>query len=545
MPILNISGFLGANKAIHPMLLGQGIGVNSVNQKPGRNDLRPWRVPLQVATVPAGAATIYRMGRDVASDTQYWLSWSTVVHAARGFEADDTTERTYYTGDGTPKVTNNVIGLATAPYPTASRPLGIPAPVTKPTMSSVTGTGTGTESSIYYVYTYVNDWGWEGAPSPVSDVVVMKPGQSVSLTAITAPPSGNYNINRARIYRTMTGSSGATSFFFFKEIALGGVPVVDNGTTTLGEVLPTTTYLVPPDDLSFLTPLWNGMMAGISGNSVRFSEPYISYAWPIAYDVIPPDSKPVALGVFGQSLLVLTTGRPILVAGSGPDSMDQIRLEIPQACCAPQSTVSMGSGVAWASEDGLCWYGAGGSRVLTAGDPERGIPPAMTREDWQALKPRTIIGKMYEGLYFGSYDDGSGRKGFFINPSNPTGIYFLSSGYTAMHFDELQDQFYVLDGVNVKRWDAGSTFLSCTFKGKVERQPVPVNFAAAKVVADGYPVHVNIYAGENLVYSVDVPSMQEFRLPSGFTETNWQVEIQTSYPVQGIALATSVEELAV
>ena len=128
MSLIQWSGFSGEVRALHPKLLGNGAGTTSLNQKPGRGDLRPWRVPLSVASVPAGRKTIYRMGRDVNDEANYWLSWNTRVHAMRGFEADNTTERTYYTGDGVPKVTDNTIALASTPYPTAARLLGVPAP---------------------------------------------------------------------------------------------------------------------------------------------------------------------------------------------------------------------------------------------------------------------------------------------------------------------------------------------------------------------------------------------------------------------------------
>ena len=83
--------------------------------------------------MPSGTQrlTIYRIGQDVISDAVYWLQWTTVVHAVRGFESPDTTERTYFTGSGAPKWTNNVIGLSGgAPYPQVSRDLGVPTPFT-------------------------------------------------------------------------------------------------------------------------------------------------------------------------------------------------------------------------------------------------------------------------------------------------------------------------------------------------------------------------------------------------------------------------------
>jgi hypothetical protein len=533
MAVIRLAGFAGENRALHPKLLPDAVGTVSRNCKPGRGDLRAWKQPSTVASVPSGRQTIYRMGRDVNSDSQYWLSWETAVHAVRGFDAEDTTERTFYTGDGAPKVTDNTIALASTPYPTASRPLGIPAPASALLVTTDEGSWTGLTETYFYVYTFVNDWGWESAPSPVSLQNSRPSDATATLNGFAEAPAGNYQINRIRIYRTQTGDSG-TEFFFLREIALGTTSTQDDN-RALGEVLPTTTWLTPPADLSQLTSMWNGMLGGISGNAVRLCVPYTAYAWPIEFDVVPPDAKPVALGVFGQALLVLTTGRPLLVTGSGPDSLDQQPLEIPQACVAPRSAVSMGSGVAWASEDGLCWYGAGGARILTAG--------LMTREDWQALVPSSIIGKHYEGLYFGSYDDGSGRKGFFIEPSNPQGIYFLDTGYEALHFDELKDQLYVLNGGSVQKWDAGAS-MTYRFRSKEFRVPKPMNFACAEVTADAFPVTFRLFADGVLKHTQTVASSDPFRLPSGFMATTWQMEIEGTTAVQGAALGTSMIELS-
>lgn len=659
MPVIRLAGFAGENRALQPRLLPDAVGVASRNQKPGRGDLRSWKAPSTVASVPAGRQTIYRMGRDVASDSQYWLSWPTPVHVVRGFDTADTTERTYFTGDGAPKAIDNTFALASAPYPTSTRPLGLPAPtralttavstpsdtvlaegreartdvlvaprtissfalasaldpltsqpvmyvvltmaaghglffgdvvnvsssthpqinatgvtlrylagstdttakfayqvnpVTIGALTPFSGTVTKDSDSVYYpavapvystsenlgllesrfyTYTFVNDWGWESAPAPPSAQADAYSLSTVTLSNFATAPSGNYGINRIRIYRTQAGASGTADFYFLREVAYGTTSTTDDG-RDLGETMSTTKWLPPPADLTCLTALWNGMLAGISGGAVRFCEAYVPYAWPVAYDVLPPDSKAVALGVFGQSLLVLTNGRPVLVEGSSPDSLDQRMLEIPQACVSARSAVSMGVGVAWASEDGLCWYGAGGAKILTAG--------LMTREDWQALNPSSIIGRHYEGLYFGSYDDGSGRKGFFLDPSNPSGIYFLDTGYSAAHFDELRDQLYVLDGTDIKKWDAGAA-MTYRFRSKVFRSPRPINFSAAEVVAQAYPVTLRVFADGVLKHTQNVTSANSFRLPSGFLAWDWQIELEGTQPVQQAALATSMAEL--
>lgn len=544
MAVIRYAGFSGENRAINPVLLPETVGVASRNQKPGRGDLRPWKSPLTVAASTAGRQTIYRMGRDIDDDSQYWLSWTTAVNVVRGFDANDTTEQTFYTGDGIPKFTDNILGLATAPYPTASRPMGIPAPVGAPT---VTGTNSGATSPVieyyYYVYTYVSTAGWESAPSPVSALVTRDNLGSTSISGFSSVPSGNYDINRIRIYRTQ-GSSTGTDFYFLGEISISTTTATDSN-QTLGEVLSTNFWFPAPGiptggltsitepTLSNLTAMWNGMMSGISGNSVRICEPYTPYAWPPTYEIIPPDSKPVGLGVFGQTLLVLTTGRPLVAQGSTPDGMDQKPLEINQACVAARSIVSMGTGVAWASEDGLCWLGQDGARVITNG--------VMLREDWQALVPSSIIGKMYEGMYLGSYNDGTGRKGFIIDP-NGGGIYFLDVGYEALYFDSLKDQLYVLNGSNIGKWDAG-TALTYRSRSKPFRQGVPINFAAAVVVANAYPVTFRLYADGVLKHTHTVADRNPFRLPSGFRAFEYQIELEGTNPIQDAAIATSIEEL--
>lgn len=529
---ITLTGFRGENRALHPLDLPPVVGVASVNQNPVRGDLRPWKAPLTVATVPAGRKTIYRMGRDVVSDTQYWLSWPTLVHAVRAFIADDVTERTYYTGDGVPRWTDNTMALASAPYPTTFRLLGVPRPATAVTLTPTTGVST-TMHSRYYTYTYVTDKGEESRPAPVSAELICKQDAQVTIAGFAAAPVGNYGINRMRIYRTQSGEKGDADFFFLREVLSTTTTTTDDLRLLDGD-MPSTTWLEPPADLSYLTGLWNGMMAGISGNSVRICVAYKPYAWPLANEIIPPDAKPVALAKYGQALLILTTGRPVLVTGSTPESLDDQPLEIAEACIAPESVVSFGHGVAWACPDGLAYYGAGGAKMLTQG--------LMTRDDWQALNPSSIVAGMYEGAYLGFYTVAGVTKGFLLDPLSPTGMYFTDIRSDALFFDELQDQLYLLDGTNIKKWDAGAA-LEATFKSKVFMSPKPAAMAVVKPIADAYPFTWKLYADGVLRHTQTFTDGSIRRLPSGFMAEQWQEEIKTTVAVQMVIMAGSVKEL--
>ena len=78
--------------------------------------------------------TIYRYGQDTPGDTDYWFVWNQHVHVVKGPIAGDTTERTYFAGDGYPKVTNNAVALSSPPYPAAAYRLGVPAPALAPSV---------------------------------------------------------------------------------------------------------------------------------------------------------------------------------------------------------------------------------------------------------------------------------------------------------------------------------------------------------------------------------------------------------------------------
>ncbi|QNK66091.1 hypothetical protein [Variovorax sp. PAMC26660] len=560
MSRIALASFSGAVKALEPKLLADTIGVESFNQKPGRGDLRPWRTPLEVYTVPVGTKTIYRMGRATPSDVNYWLTWPTAVNAIHGFISGDTTERTYYTGDGPPKQTNNTIALAAKPYPTAWALLGVPAPA-QALLVTPKNTGVAKDTEIrYYTYTYVTTLGEESAPAPVSAQVTCKTDDKLDITNVAAPPAGSYGINRIRFYRTQSGAAGDTEFYFLREEVATVTSTVDDN-RALGEVLPTDGWLPTPASLTCLTAMWNGMAAGIvaEDGSVRYCIAYKPYAWPIAYETLTPNSKAVALGIYGQRLLILTNGKPMLVSGSGPDALDEQPLEMSQACVAPRSAVGVGHGVVWASPDGLAYFGEAGGKVLTAN--------ILTEDQWKEMNPASVTGAFYKGAYFGSYLDAGGvRRGFFIDPVNPTGMFFLEQGFETMYFDESQGLLYVLDGAKIKKWDFGAALMTARFRSKVFTA-VDRNYVAARVEAEAYPVTVMFDAldldaqaiagrlAESpalftspaagvLRHTRVVTDRKPFRLPGKFVARAHQVEVQTEKAVQWVMVATSMKELA-
>lgn len=533
---IRILGFAGAALAVNPRLLAEHVGTNVVDAEPGNGELLPLRDRLTVATVPTGTQqrTIYRMGRDTASDALYWLSWPTLVSVMRSFDGDDTTERTYFTGSGTPKWTSNAIGLGSAPYPQATRELSMPSPLSGPIAFLTTAGTTGTEGDTFYVSTFVNDLGWESAPSPVSNVITTQPGgRVITISALESAPAGSYGINRRRLYRTQPGTAeGQANFYYLAELNIATTSFVDSG-QALGEVIPTIGWISMPADAKSLIGLWNGFAAVITGKTIAFTEPNSPYTTPVKYDKTVLDT-PVRLAKWENNLLVLTTGRSVVMTGDGPDGMTESPVFSGRSCMAAASAVEFAHGVVWASGEGLAYTGS--AEVLTLGI----FKPAQ----WKALRPETFIAGRYGRLYVASYDDGTGgRKGLMIDPLRPLdGVWFLSTGFDACWYDELVSALYVLEGGNVRKFDAATGRLTATFHSKTFHQVGPRCFGFAKVVADTYPVTLKVYADNTLRMTKTVLDDYPFKLPSGFLAEDWSTEVSAGDAVQAVHLATDVRD---
>jgi hypothetical protein len=373
--------------------------------------------------------------------------------------------------------------------------------------------------------------------------VTVKPGAHLDIVNLAAPPGGSTNINRIRIYRTQSGTSGNAEFFFLREIAVA-LTSTDDGTGVGNDTLQTNgpsgqlgrVWLPPPADLHGLIALWNGMMAGITGKSVRYCEPDKPHAWPAAYETLCTDT-PIALVSFVKNLLILTTGAPRLVSGSAPEAMDDEPVAFIAPCLSAAGVVGFKHGACWPSADGLAYAGVGvPPTIITKG--------LLNPEDWRALHPETMVGGQYFGRFMGLYNDGTGWNGLMIDPLNPTSVYFFDTGFSAVYYDEVQGALFVLDGINIRKWDAGAASMTVRFRSKVFRLPAPANPGIAEVIADTYPVQFRMWADGVLVIDEAVLSRDTFTLPSGYLADDLQIEVESNGPpITGIVVAETLDDI--
>lgn len=540
MTVIAIKSFGGISPKVPARYLQDSQAQVALNCPVFNGPLQPLSglgAALLTLDKPTAPATIYRFGQDTISTTQYWFHWLADVDVCRSQIAGDTSEWTFYTGDGVPKATYAALALTGTNYPAASRPLGVEPPVTAPSLA-VSGTPTDPTALVetrVYVYTNVSkEAGYEkeSAPSAVSADVAVRPGEVVTLSSFDAVPVG-YNVTHRRIYRAVSGA-----YLYVGEMLSAATTFADSVLAEdLGEELPSLTWDEPPDDLAGLINLPNGIMAGFVGRDLYFCDPYHPFAWPVGY-MQTVDYPIVGLGRMDTTLAVLTTGAPYFVQGTHPDSMAVVKSDIEQACVSKRSIVSVGGAVLYASPDGLVLLSPGGSRVITE--------TYFTRKQWQTyFKPDSIHAYVHDNKYVAFYDTGTTQGGFIYDlTSNQFVLHnlYATAGYSDLVVDKL---FVAKSDRTVCEWDAGSA-LSYVWRSKRFTLPSVSFFSCAQLEAEAYPVTAKFYVDDAVTpaYTIAVASREPFRLPADLVGRDWEVQLEGSSEVFVFAMAQAMKELA-
>jgi len=405
-----------------------------------------------------------------------------------------------------------------------------------------------------YITTFVTDWGWESAPSPASNLVSIDQNDTVGV-AVAAGPSGR-DITKIRLYRS-ADTSDASAWRFVKEENHTGSSVTitdDVKQSALGETCATFGWFEPPADLKGLEGGPNGQMAGFVDQTVYFCEPYKGYAWP-AYDV-PVEHPIVGLKVFGQTWFVGTRANPYLISGADPGSMSAQKLEQNQACVSKRSIASVGSGVMYASPDGLCLADQSGVKILTQ--------KAYSITDWRALAPETIFGVEHDGIYHAFYNNGT--RGCIAFDLASGSISKLAVAASAAYVDRITDTMYVASGAAILGVYQSSSKRTGIWRSKRFRLGAfaSMGWLAVDMATTGQAIIRLFVEGSDTVWctvttasatvagsvvigarNIAIPTTaagKPIRLPDGrFME--WQIEVESTTLVRSVVIASSSEEL--
>ena len=533
MTVFRVPFFSGKISKVSPRLIPDDVAQVATNVKFESGQARAWKTNLSTGTTLTGVIqTIFRYSSSV------WLQFNADVDVVRSPIAEDPHDRVYFSGLTYPRMTNNAGATSGPPYPGVYYRLGLPRP-TKPT-PAITGTATAgtTPSSIAYVLTLVTGFGEESPPSVVttSDIVTWSLGQTRTIT-IPAFPTGDYYTTgrKYRLYRT----NATGTFQFHSEIAAPGTVTDVLTDDQLGEVAPSENWIAPPDEvtadhpdggLKGLVALPNGILAGFTGNTVCFSEPYLPHAWPKDYQVTV-SSDVVGLASISAGLLVATKGKPVLIQGTSPASMAVTEVDANFPCVSKRSIVDMGDYAIYASPVGLVIASADGIKVATQ--------EVLTREQWQAYNPSTIHAYQYDGRYIAF----NATTGFVFDPRGEKNMWAdLGFTATAGFYDRTEDALYLLISGVLHKFDSG-TAQPYTWKSKEFFFQRPFCPAAARVDASTYPVTLKLLADGALKHTQTVADNRSFALPSGYLANAFTVELTGTADVNFISVADNRGEL--
>lgn len=197
MPAFRVQGFAGMIPRLDARLLGPNQAQTAVNCLLLDGDIVPLKNPL-VVTRPNKTGplkSIYRMVDSAGAE--YWLSWNRDVNVRKGPVAGDTLQRTYYTGDGEPRMTTlaDAISGGGNDYPKNFFVLGVTKPTTAPTVGN-TG-GAAANETRAYVYTFVTQYGEESASSPAGSHTAPSDATSWDLSALETAPLNTFTVTGA------------------------------------------------------------------------------------------------------------------------------------------------------------------------------------------------------------------------------------------------------------------------------------------------------------------------------------------------------------
>ena len=442
-------------------------------------------------------------------------------------------------------------------------------------------TGGFTADRINHAYSIVS------TPSSTTFTVNLSGAAATSTATSSAANLFHTFIGTKRIYRSNTGSN-TTDFQFVAEVAMDVTTYTDSkNNEALGEIIPSTFWIAPPDDnatlypngqMKGLTAIGNGIFAGFSGKRLCFSEPFLPHAWPVAYRVTLEDEI-VGISMAGNVLFIGTKGTNYIASGTDPQAMAIQKLEAAEPLLYKRSLVDMGGYCMYSGPDGLIAVENGQVTNVT----EQLISPAQ----WQGTYVVQSAGR-HEGKYVGQYSapsqtptaiiyDPKGGMNALTTVDSLVGTNDNTRLYNKGFFtDPDTNVLYLLKGgiggspptVKVEIFDAESsdTTRTVTFKSKELPLPSPTSMNFVKVEADSYAgsgVRVKVFGDGTEIFDATITASGSvfsatgsaptsfsattilepiLRLPTGVHKV-YQVEIISANTVHEVCLAESIDEL--
>ena len=434
-------------------------------------------------------------------------------------------------------------------------------------------TGGFTAARINHAYSIVS------TPSSTTFTVNLAGDAATSTATSSAASLFHTFVGTKRIYRSNTGSN-TTDFQFVAEVAMDVTTYTDStNNDALGEIIPSTFWIAPPDDDSSLYPngqmkgltaIGNGIFAGFSGKRLCFSEPFLPHAWPVAYRITLEDEI-VGMCMAGSVLFVGTKGTNYIVAGTDPQGMVLQKVEAAEPLLYKKGLVDMGGYAIYPSADGLVGIENGQVTLLTE--------QLLSTSQWQSsyLDAQYAAGN-HEGKYVAKITNNgvTPSQGFIFDlkagMNALTTVNALSTHLTTGFFtDPDTNQLHLVNkpssgNCTTETFANHDSSRTLTFKSKEFVLPKPASMNFVKVEADSYGgsgVTVKVFGDGTEIFDATITAsgsvysatgaaptsfsatqIQEpiLRLPAGVHKV-YQIEVTSANPVHEVCIGESIDEL--
>ena len=411
-----------------------------------------------------------------------------------------------------------------------------------------------TTQYVYYVGTFVDDWGMEGPPSTlerpyemihyrprtlyhdddkVSDPIEWNPGEKLLLTLSGNTPGG-YHLEKRRIYRSAAGTE-EDDFFYLGEVDENVSTYTDvKSDAELGEPLPL--FQNPPAGLQGLIVLPGGFTAAFKGKEIYFSGMYYPHSYPDQYRITFAWDI-VAIASSGNDVIVMTEGNPYYVTGLSPEAMSSTELMVSQSCVSKRGVATVGGTVIYPSPDGFVGVTSGQAKLIS----EQFYDP----KEFRDLVPSGCISAAHNKklfAFFGStalvWDFDQGTAGLVSTTEAATGLFV----------DLENDSLYLIQDAEITQWQGSTTYMTTKWKSKEFQAQKPMQFNSARVEADLYDNCIlRLYSQSKadvdpqLRATINVIDSKAFRLPILRPEHIWVLEIENNAPVTEMLVSTSMD----
>lgn len=410
-----------------------------------------------------------------------WVTFpDETIDMVKGPLVNDAFDRYYYTSEIDKPRMNTLIRLKDD---LPGYLLGVPRPLTPPTVTA-DGSGIGDQDvTRAYVYTFVSAFGEEGAPSePGIDTGKEDDVWQITNMETTVPDAAERNISHKNLYRTVSTPGGGVAYHFVAQIPLGTASYNDSiSTDTVGRnyVMDAAKNEEPPDEMEGLIAHPNGFLVAFHGRDLFFSKPFQPHAWPSDFRLSTQD--PIrGLGIFGTSIAVATSGYPYIAAGITPGNLTFTKAHTAEPCVSTRrGVVDMPFGVYYPSANGLFLIGPNGFAVATAN--------LITKSEWQRdYSPWVLEAVRWQSQYVGFYDSDDGLM--FSPQEKEAALVNLGQGvweHSVLQTDLFSGAAWMVKDNVVYEWNPAFGIVQpFTWRSKEFVTPKPINFGAMAVEAN-------------------------------------------------------------